>query len=143
MNVFIYQPETDTLTEIIDDTTAMVGKNNLQHLFLPTRNWYMCWHNIRRYRCIIVFIGMIFATVHRRGFPYVQGNPQYYPGISHQLRYTQHNSDFTTHTHTPHRGFHFHLFLIFVSENRSLVISTIWNIWISHKNLPQKRKVNP
>ena len=46
MNVFIYQPETDTLTEIIDDTTAMVGKNNLQHLFLPTRNWYMYWYNM-------------------------------------------------------------------------------------------------
>ena len=30
-----------------------MGKNNLQHLYLPTRKWCVNWDNIRRYHYII------------------------------------------------------------------------------------------
>ena len=105
-NICLYQSETDTLFRIIsEDTIALDGKNGFQHFYIPTRNWYIYWGNIRRYHCIMwekiiciiwlylsetdTFIGIrIFPTVCHRKFPYVHGNPHYYNGIFYQLLYT-------------------------------------------------------
>ena len=41
-NVCIYRTETDILIGIaLKDTIVLHGKNNLQHLCIPTRNWYI------------------------------------------------------------------------------------------------------
>ena len=50
---------------ILEDTIPLHGKNNMQHLYIPTRNWYIYWNNIRRNHCIawekIIYI-ILYST---------------------------------------------------------------------------------
>ena len=76
---------------ILEDTIYIMGKDNLQHLYLYLQE-------------TDTFIVMrMFPTVHHREFLCVHRNPRYYPGIT-QGFFNQHNSDFITHidhTHIP------------------------------------------
>ena len=55
---------------ILEDTIYIMGKDNLQHLYLYLQE-------------TDTFIGMrMFPTVHHREFLCVQRNPHYYPGIT-------------------------------------------------------------
>ena len=154
-NICLYQSETDTLFRIIsEDTIALDGKNGFQHFYIPTRNWYIYWGNIRRYHCIMwekiiciiwlylsetdTFIGIrIFPTVCHRKFPYVHGNPHYCNGIfinyctlinifSTQLWFYQTDVHINTHTHTKT---HTHITdgSIFISELLPLKLEVWWS----------------
>ena len=74
---------------ILEDTIALHGKNNLKHLHISTKNWYINWDNFRRYHCIGLgkklwnscicqpvtdtFIEIrVFPKVYYRKFSYVQ-----------------------------------------------------------------------
>ena len=164
-NICRYQPETDTLIGTIEDTITLLANNNLQHVFIATRNWYIYLDDIRRYHCIIweKIIWMICINLPEtyllgwECFPLytklsnVQGNPHYYPEVSYQLLYTNQyflnttlvlshiHAQTNTHTHTSLKVLHFRLWT-FASQARSFAISMIWNITMSRKYLPQKIK---
>ena len=93
--------------------------NNLQHLYVPTRNWYIYCDNIRRYHCITwenvcmiciylpetdTFMGMwMFPAVYHMEFSYALENPHYYPRMFYQLLYSNQyylNTNLVYHTYT-------------------------------------------
>ena len=117
---------------ILGDAPALHQKNNLQHLYIPTRNWYIYWDNIRWYHCItwekiiciICMYPKMFPTVHHREFSYMQGNVHYYLAIFYQLLYSNQYFNRTpvlSRIHTS-LSFHFHIWT-FVSQTSSLAIS--------------------
>ena len=124
---------------------------NLHHLYVPTRNWYICWNeNVPHYAS--------------QGFPLCREKyPHHSPEIFYQLLSTNWYflnttlvvSHTHTHTHTHpcmhaythiylhmhihHWRFHFHLW-IFVSQMRSWAISIIWNFeWVIKTHLRKER----
>ena len=115
---FVHE-KTDTFIGIIsEETIALHGNDNLHHLHIPTRNWYIYWdENVSHCapqgspQCILTIILEIF----------------------YHLLYTK--EYFITHTHIYHWRFHSHLWT-FVSQTRNLAISIIWLI----KNHLRKQK---
>ena len=124
-----------TFIEIIsEDTIALHGKNDLQHLYIRTRNFYIYWdENVSH--CAPKVIPLCTGKYRH-----------YFLGIFHQLLYTNQyflNTNLVlSHKHTltnTSLKIPFHLWAI-VSQTRDLAISIIWNIWMSNKNSSQKSK---
>ena len=152
-NICRYQPETDTLIGTIEDTITLLANNNLQHVFIATRNWYIYLDDIRRYHCIIweKIIWMICINLPEtcllgwECFPlYTKGNFPMYREIltiilkflinyctlinifSTQLWFYQTDVHINTHTHTKT---HTHITdgSIFISELLPLKLEVWWS----------------
>ena len=119
---------------------------NLHHLYVPTRNWYICWNeNVPHYAS--------------QGFPLCREKyPHHSPEIFYQLLSTNwyflNTTLVVSHTHThTHACIHTHLFthahtslkvpfssLNFCLSDEELGYLNNLKFWMSDKNSSQKRK---